>query len=111
VLGEEFDHQAIEQPGLLHLTGMAGAVQYLQLAMGIRALSAKALGWALFLAPGQDRRRTSDALVMAFGLGLLQRLELVEDRRKIGGIVALGEQSRENARAASRETPGSDRRT
>jgi hypothetical protein len=32
MLGEEFDHKATEQPGLLNLTGMAGSRQSFQLA-------------------------------------------------------------------------------
>jgi hypothetical protein len=40
------------------------------------------------LAPGQDYRRTGDALMMAVGVGLLERFELVDDRLHVGELVA-----------------------
>ena len=41
-----------------------------------------------FLAPGQDYRRTGDALMMAVVVGLLERFELVDDRLHVGELVA-----------------------
>ena len=47
---------------------------------------------AAILATGQDDRRTGDALVMAFGIGLCKRFELVDDRLHVGVLVAFGEE-------------------
>ncbi len=54
VPGEKFDHEAIEEPGLLHLAGMAGSGQSLQLAIGYTRLERKGALMAAVLAAGQD---------------------------------------------------------
>src|SRR5665213_2470343 len=100
--GEELDHEAIEQPGLLDLAGMAGARQHLELAAGNERLQREGALMGAVLATGQDHRRTEDAREMAFRLGLLQRLELTEDGVQIGGVVALDEQIREEMRQRRR---------
>src|SRR5712672_1543420 len=57
VLGEKFDHEAIEKPGLLDLTGVAGAGQSLQLAIGYACLQRESTLMAVVLAAGQNDRR------------------------------------------------------
>ena len=51
VIGKKFDHKPVEQPGLLHLAGMAGSGQNLQFAIGYTRLERKgALMGAVFAA-------------------------------------------------------------
>ena len=53
---------------------------------------------AAVLAAGQDYRRTGDVLMMAFGIGLRERFELVDDRLHVGVFVAFGEEVRKEMR-------------
>ena len=80
VLGEEFDHKAIKKPGLLHLTGVAGSRQDLQLAIGYACLKREGALMVAVLAPRQNHSWAGNALVMTVRLGLLESFELVEDR-------------------------------
>ncbi len=77
---------------------MAGSRQSLQLAIGDARLKSKRALMGTVLAPGQDDRWTGDALVMAFRVGLLESLELVNDRLHTGEPVAFGEKIREEMR-------------
>src|SRR5579864_4454110 len=86
---QEVDHEAIEEPGLLHVAGMAGARQSPELATGDAVLQHEGAGMCPIFAPGQDHRRCGDALEMADGLGLPQRLELPDDGLKVGPAVPL----------------------
>jgi hypothetical protein len=107
VLGEKFDHEAIEKPGLLDLTGVAGAGQSLQLAIGYACLQRESTLMAVVLAAGQNDRRTGDTLMMAVRIRLRQRFELMDDRFNVGVFVAFGEKVRKEVRQWS----GSKRRT
>ena len=66
MLGEKFDHEAIEKPGLLHLAGVAGARQNFQLAIGYARLERECALMAAVLAAGENDRRAGDALVILF---------------------------------------------
>ena len=66
VLGEKFDHEAIEQPGLLDLAGVAGSWQNLQLAIGYARHEREGALMAAVLAAGENDRRAGDALVILF---------------------------------------------
>lgn len=91
VLGKEFDHEAIEEPGLFYLAGVAGSGQSFQFAIRDERLEREGALMAIVLAAGQDYCRTGDALVMALRIGLRERFELVDDRLHVGVFVALGE--------------------
>ncbi len=80
VLGEKLDHKAIEKPRLLYLTGVTGSRQDLQFTIGNSLLEREGALMGAVLAPGQDHGRTSDALMMAVRVGLLESPELVKDR-------------------------------
>src|SRR3989338_1292921 len=95
VLGKKFDHKAIKKPRLLHLTGVAGSRQDLQLAIGYTCLKREGSLMGAVLAPGQDHSWTGDALMMAVLLGFLESFELVQDRLHISEFVAFGEKVRE----------------
>jgi hypothetical protein len=98
VLGEKFDHEAIEKPGLLDLTGMAGAGQSLQLTIGYACLQRESTLMAVVLAAGQNDRRTGDTLMMAVRIRLRQRFELMDDRFHVGVSVAFAEKVRKEVR-------------
>ena len=102
MLGKKFDHKAVKKPRLLHLTGMAGSRQNLQLAIRYARLEREGALMGAVLAPGENYRRTGDALMMAVRIGLLESFELVEDRLHIGELVAFGEKVREEMRQRCR---------
>ena len=70
---------------------MAGSRQRFQLAIGYERLEREGALMAAVLAAGQDDRRTGDPLMMAFGIGLGERFELVDNRLYVGVLVAFGE--------------------
>src|SRR5947199_7114260 len=98
----KFDHKAVNKPRLLNLTGMAGSRQNLQLAIRYARLEREGALMGAVLAPGENYRRTGDALMMAVRIGLLESFELVEDRLHIGELVAFGEKVREEMRQRCR---------
>ena len=59
--GEEVNHEAVKQPGLLELTGVARARQDFQFAVGYTLLKGEGALMRVVLASGEDDRRTGDA--------------------------------------------------
>src|SRR4030095_6605727 len=92
VLGKKFDHKPIKKQGLLYLAGVAGPRQSPQLAIRYTRFKREGSLMAAVLAAGQDDRRTGDALMMAFGIGLRERFELVDDCLHVGVFIAFGEE-------------------
>ena len=101
MLGEKFDHKPIKKPGLLYLAGMAGPRQSPQLAIRYARFKREGPLMAAVLATGQDYRRTGDAFMMAFGLGLCESFELMDDRLHVGMFVTLREEVGEEVRQRS----------
>ena len=95
---EKLDHEAIEQPWLFDLAGMAGAREHFQLAVGHAGLEREGARMAAIFSAGENDHRTRDAFVMAFGIGLGQSAELVNDRFRIRMFVALAEHVGEEMR-------------
>ena len=61
MLLEKLDHVAIEQPGLLDLAGVAGAVEDFHLAAGNARLQGCGARMRAVLAAGQNDRGAGDA--------------------------------------------------
>src|SRR5262245_16147326 len=91
VLLQKLQHEAIEQPGLLDLTGVAGAVQDLHLAVRDTILERKRGLVGAVLAAGQNDRRAGNTRMMVLGIRALMRVELVDDRLDVGVRIAFGE--------------------
>ena len=68
VLGEKFDHEAIEQPRLLDLTGMAGSRQRFQFTIGHEFLKGKGALVGVVFATAENNHRAGDAFMMALGV-------------------------------------------
>src|SRR5262249_19638097 len=98
VPGEKLEHETIEQPRLLDLAGMAGAVENLHLATGNARLQGGGGGVRVVLAAAQDDGRAGDAGMVIVGIRLRQRLELIKNRLQVGVRIALGEHVGEEAR-------------
>ena len=98
MLGKKFDHKPIKKPGLLYLAGVAGSRQSFQLAIRYDRLEREGALMAAVFAAGQDDRGAGDALMMAFGIGLCESFELVDDRLHIGVFIAFGEEVRKEMR-------------
>ena len=92
MLFQKLDHEPIEQPGLLDLARMARAWQSSQLAIGYALLKRERPLMAVVFAAGQNDCRTGDTLMVAFGIGLRQCLELMNDRLHVGVSIALGKE-------------------
>ena len=101
MLGEEFNHKAIEQPGLFDLAGMAGARQRFQLAIRNELLQRERPLVAVVLAAGQNNGRTADGFMMILGIRLREGFELVDDRFYVGVLVAFRKQIRKKVRQRS----------
>src|SRR5262245_32331919 len=108
VPGEKFDHQPVEQPGLLDLAGMSGSRQHLHFAAGNARLEREGALMGGILATAENDSRAADPRLMIFGVRLRMRLELTDDRRQIAVRVALGEQVGEEARHWGRPEGGAE---
>src|SRR5690242_492577 len=106
VLLQELDHVTIEQPRLLDLAGMAGAVQDLHLAAGDALLERRRAWMRGVFAAGEDDGRAFYARVVILGVRLGQRLKLINDRLRVGVRVAPSEQIGE----VVRQRRGAERR-
>src|SRR3954452_23320339 len=91
VLGQEIDHVAVEQPGLLDLTGVSSPRQHLQLAVLDPLLKREGMLVGVVLAAGQDDRRAGDLRLVIFRVRRRMRLELMDDRIEVAGSVSLRE--------------------
>ena len=90
MFAQELDHEPIEQPGLLQLTSVTRPRQDIQLRTGYPRLQSFGRLMADVFAAGEYKGGTSNALVMTFGIGLLQCLELADDGLRVSGLVTLG---------------------
>ena len=106
MLRQKLDHEAIEQPRLFHVAGMAGAGQDLELAVANTFLQREGGRVRAVLGAGEDRGRAGDALEMVGLFGFLQRLELKANGVDVGGVVALAEQLGEVMRHRRRAKGG-----
>ena len=68
MLGEKFDHEAIEQPRLLDLAGMAGSRQRFQFTIGYELLKGKGALVGVVFATAENNHRAGDAFMMALGV-------------------------------------------
>ncbi len=95
---EKPDHEAVEEPRLLDLAGVAGAGQDFQLAVWYARLEREGAWMAAVFAAGKDNHRAGDVLVMAFGVRLSECAELMNDGFGVGVLVAFGEHVGEEMR-------------
>jgi len=95
---EKPDHEAVEEPRLLDLAGVAGAGQDFQLAVWYARLEREGAWMAAVFAAGKDNHRAGDVLVMAFGVRLSECAELMNDGFGVGVLVAFGEHVGEEVR-------------
>src|SRR5262249_30447126 len=72
MLLQELDQVAIEQPGLLDLAGVAGAVEDFHVAAGNARLKRCGARMRAVLAAGEDDRRASDACMRIARLRFVQ---------------------------------------
>ena len=75
MLLEKLDHEAVEQPRLLDLAGVAGAVEDFHLAAWNKRLQSSSARMRGVFAPGQDDGGAGDARMVVLGVGLGQRLD------------------------------------
>ena len=78
MFGKKFDHQAVIEPGLLHLAGMASAGQDFQFAIRDARLEREAAWMTTVFAAGQNDCRAADTLMMIFGIRLRESFKLVD---------------------------------
>src|SRR5262249_24337356 len=90
VLLQEFDHVLIEEPRLLQLAGVSGAVQGLHLAAGDELLQAEGAWMGTVLAARKDDRRALDRSKEVFGGP--RRRKLRDDGRQVGEGIPFGEE-------------------
>src|SRR3954470_12716787 len=87
VPGQEIDHVAVEQPGLLDLTGVSSPRQHLQFAILDALLEREGLRVGVVLAAGQDDRGAGDPRLLVLRVRRCMRLELMDDRVDVAELV------------------------
>src|SRR5438552_4125189 len=99
ILSQKFDHQTVEQPGLLDLAGVSSTRQHFQFAVLDPLLERKRILVGAVLTASQNDRGAGDLGLVILRVRRRMRLELMDDRVEVAKSVSLcehvGKESRE----------------